>query len=96
MEKEITLKADETAEFEDLIVSHKGGGHRVLMDRSNKSFAHLVLQIRGTRKKHDLYADIDSKEFWQDYLVETKNVEWNGNSITIVVTKNNNICLKKK
>lgn len=90
MKKDIVLKPDQSAIVGDLIISHNGGGHKVLMDRSDLSFAILEFKIKSTGKSEELSTvslSESPEKLWNGYLIKVKSVGWNGDPVNLLITK---------
>ncbi len=88
--KEIVLKPNEKFEFGNLIITHKGGGHKILMDGSDLSFAAIELKIMGTDRTEDFQTnslDETMQKIWEGYLIKVNKVERDGESVALSITK---------
>lgn len=96
------LKTNETKKFEDLTVSHTGGGHKILMDEKGKrsgdiSFADITLQTTSwPAKTFRLYSpkenkDLNSNIAFDNYIITVKNIEWNGRSVKLQIERRHSL-----
>ena len=85
-EKEITIKAGDVGKFKDLLITNKGGGHKIKLDGSDESYADIHLEIPNGGND-DIMIFAKKSVIWNGYLLTIKNVTWNGKSIDISLKK---------
>ena len=88
--EEITLSNGEVATVGDLVVTHKGGGHKILMDGGDLQYAVFDLNIKGTDKTEEFStaAIRDTNQVsWNGYSIEVKKIVGDGDSLTLLITK---------
>ena len=96
------LKTNESKKFEDLIVTLTGGGHKILMGENGKrdgdlSFAEITLQTSTwPAKSFRIYHPEGKKDSnknieFDNYIVTTKDMEWNGASVKLEIEKKENM-----
>ncbi len=86
----ITLKPTEIATVDDLIITHKGGGHKILMDGGDLQYAVFELKIKGTDKVEEFStaAIRDTNQMsWNGYLIKIEKIVGDGDLVTLSVTK---------
>ena len=91
----IEIKAGETVTVDRLHIKNLGGGHKILPVRDGKgggdlSYAELELETTtGTKTKVTMFDDAESKAkpfVFEDYLIRTKSVNWNGESVGLEIS----------
>ena len=85
--KNITLKSHESATVDDLVINHKDGGHAILIKGGDLSFVVLDLKVKGSKRAEELSISSTEKKFWNGYLIEAKEMEWNGESVTLSISR---------
>ncbi|GEM_PF-2685443 len=86
----ITLRPQESATVGDLVITHKGGGHKILMDGGDLQYAVFGLAIKGTDKTEEFStaAIRDTNQMsWNGYLIKIEKIEGDGDSVTLSITK---------
>jgi len=86
MEKEITIKSGESRSIGDLLITNNGGGHDILIDGSDESFANIYIKTKSNENVSFMLSGKDTK-LWNGYSLKIKDIEWNGSVITLLVSE---------
>ena len=88
--EEIVLYPHENATVDDLTITHKGGGHKILIEGGDESYAVLDLKIKGrktTEELSTLMISSSEKKFWKGYLIGVKEMGWNGEPVALLIDR---------
>jgi hypothetical protein len=96
MKKTIKLTGNEPISIDDLTITLDGGGHKILMGENggragDRSFAYIILQTPRIAPKRIMIYPIrkgaDTGNDFDMYHIICTQMEWNGKTVTLVITK---------
>jgi hypothetical protein len=92
----IEIKSGEAATIGDLVITNGGGGHKILMAENggrggDLSYAKLIFETpRKVKEAIRVYGSLESSNVptvFDNYLIHTKDVGWNGETVTLEISE---------